>query len=155
MIRIPATGFILAMAAGSLAVAQAQTAAPTTNPSSTAPAMTAPATPTPASPMTNAPGRLSTPAAGTPAAGTSAMGTSATGRSAPMASDQFSTEVTAKAHCPTDNVVWANLGGSKAYHVSGDKYFGKTKHGAYMCKKDADQSGYHASGTHAASKKPS
>jgi hypothetical protein len=140
MIRILATGFILAMAAGSLAVAQAQTAAPTTNPSSTAPAMTAPATPTPASPMANAPGRMSTPAAG---------------RTAPLASDQFSTEVTAKAHCPTDTVVWANLGGSKAYHVSGDKYFGKTKHGAYMCKKDADQTGFHASGTHAANKKPS
>jgi hypothetical protein len=144
MIRVPATGFLLALAAGSVAaVAQAQTTAPTTAPSTTAPSATAPSTTGPATSTLNVPsGRASTPAT-TP------------GRSAPLAGDQFSTEVTAKAHCPTDTVVWANLGGSKAYHVSGDKYFGKTKHGAYMCKKDAEQTGYHASGTHPATKKPS
>jgi hypothetical protein len=63
-----------------------------------------------------------------------------------LASDQFSSEAAAKAHCPADAIVWANLGSSKAYHPSGDRYYGKTKHGAYMCQKDADQAGFHAAG---------
>ncbi len=71
--------------------------------------------------------------------------------SSSLASDQFSTEAAAKGHCPGDTVVWANLSGSKAYHLSGNKYFGKTKHGAYMCEKEADQAGFHAAG-HRASK---
>lgn len=54
----------------------------------------------------------------------------------------FATEAEAKGHCPTDTIVWANTS-SKAYHMSGTKYYGKTKHGAYMCQKDADQGGYH------------
>lgn len=141
MIRIPATGFLLALAAGSVAaVAQAQTTAPTA-PSTTAPSATTPSTTAPSA------STLKPPSTG--------ASTPTPGRSAPLAGDQYSTEVTAKAHCPTDTVVWANLGGSKAYHVSGDKYFGKTKHGAYMCKKDAEQTGYHASGTHPTTKKSS
>ena len=63
-----------------------------------------------------------------------------------LAANQFSSEQAAKSHCPGDTVVWANLGGSKAYHLSGDRYFGKTKHGAYMCQKEADASGFHKAG---------
>jgi hypothetical protein len=70
-----------------------------------------------------------------------------------LASNQFSDESAAKSHCDGDPVVWANLSGSKAYHVSGDRYYGKTKTGAYMCQKEADQSGYHAAGSHAAATK--
>jgi hypothetical protein len=68
----------------------------------------------------------------------------------------YAVESEAKGHCPTDTVVWANTS-SKAYHMSGTKYYGKTKHGAYMCQKDADQAGYHGSkpGAVAAKKKPS
>jgi hypothetical protein len=66
-----------------------------------------------------------------------------------LAANQFSSEQTAKGHCPSDTVVWVNLSGSKAYHVSGDRYYGKTKHGAFMCQKDADQSGFHAAGSRA------
>jgi hypothetical protein len=66
-----------------------------------------------------------------------------------LASNQFSSEPAAKAHCPGDTIVWANLGGSKAYHPSGDKYYGKTKHGAYMCQKEADQAGFHPPGRRA------
>lgn len=75
----------------------------------------------------------------------------ATRQNAPagLAADQFSSEQAAKAHCPGDAVVWANLGGSKAYHMSGNKYYGKTKHGAFMCQKEADQSGFHAAGSRA------
>jgi hypothetical protein len=64
-----------------------------------------------------------------------------------LAANQFSTEQAAKSRCSGDTVVWANLGGSKAYHLSGDRYFGKTKHGAYMCQKEADASGFHKAGT--------
>ncbi|MGH7058990.1 MAG: hypothetical protein ACREFH_01285 [Stellaceae bacterium] len=63
-----------------------------------------------------------------------------------LAANQFTSEQAAKSHCPSDTVVWANLGGSKAYHASGDRYYGKTHQGAYMCRKDADQAGYHAAG---------
>ena len=64
-----------------------------------------------------------------------------------LAANQFSSESAAKAHCPADTIVWANLAGSKAYHTSADRYFGKTKHGAYMCQKEADQGGYHPAGS--------
>jgi hypothetical protein len=63
-----------------------------------------------------------------------------------LAANQFSSEQSAKGHCPGDAVVWVNLGGSKAYHISGTKFYGKTKHGAFMCQKEADQSGFHAAG---------
>ena len=63
-----------------------------------------------------------------------------------LAANQFSSEQAAKGHCPGDAVVWVNLGGSKAYHMSGNKFYGKTKHGAFMCQKEADQSGFHAAG---------
>ena len=66
-----------------------------------------------------------------------------------LAANQFSTEQAAKAHCPGDAIVWANLSGSKAYHTSGDRFYGKTRHGAFMCQKDADQAGYHAAGSRA------
>jgi hypothetical protein len=78
---------------------------------------------------------------------TSAARSSPATPSAPnLASNQFTAEAEAKSHCPTDTVVWVNLGGSKAYHLSGDRYYGKTKKGAYMCQKEADQSGYHTAG---------
>jgi hypothetical protein len=67
-----------------------------------------------------------------------------------LSSGQFSSEAAAKSHCPGDAIVWANLGNSKAYHASGDRYYGKTRHGAYMCQKEADQAGFHAAGHRAA-----
>jgi hypothetical protein len=54
----------------------------------------------------------------------------------PSAKGDFATEALAKAHCPTDTIVWANLD-SKIYHFSGNKNYGTTKEGAYMCEKDA------------------
>lgn len=44
--------------------------------------------------------------------------------------------------CPGDKVVWVNTK-SKAEHAQGSKYFGKTKHGKYMCQKAADAEGGH------------
>ncbi|HEU0154798.1 MAG TPA: hypothetical protein VFQ82_01930 [Stellaceae bacterium] len=63
-----------------------------------------------------------------------------------LAANQFTQEQAAKSHCPSDTVVWVNLSGSKAYHASGDRFYGKTRQGAYMCRKDADQAGFHAAG---------
>lgn len=45
-----------------------------------------------------------------------------------------------------DPVVWENSK-SKAYHLQGDSYFGKTKHGSYACKSAADSAGYHVAGS--------
>jgi hypothetical protein len=55
---------------------------------------------------------------------------------APSGANEFANEALAKAHCPRDLVVWANLN-SRIYHFSGHKDYGNTKEGAYMCEKDA------------------
>ena len=100
-------------------------------PSATAPAPTAPAP----APSAAAPARV--PAGRTPAP---------TATTAPTAANQFQTEAQAKSHCPSDMVVWANIG-SKIYHFSGHKSYGTTKQGAYMCEKDATAQGIRASKT--------
>ena len=55
---------------------------------------------------------------------------------------QFKTEADAKSHCGTDQVVWGNTS-SHVLHDFGTKYYGKTTHGAYMCKGLAVNAGYH------------
>jgi len=52
------------------------------------------------------------------------------------AAGQFANEAQAKARCPTDTVVWVNEK-SKIYHFSGNRSYGNTKEGTYMCEKDA------------------
>jgi hypothetical protein len=59
-----------------------------------------------------------------------------TAATAATGANEFAAEALAKAHCPADTVVWANLD-SKVYHFSGNKNYGTTKEGAYMCEKDA------------------
>jgi hypothetical protein len=61
----------------------------------------------------------------------------------PSGANEFSTEAQAKARCPTDTVVWANLT-SKIYHFSGTRNYGNTKHGAYMCERDTAAAGMRA-----------
>ena len=57
--------------------------------------------------------------------------------------DKFKTEAAAQASCPADTVVWSSMTKSKVLHASGSKYFGKTKHGVFVCEKTAEAAGYH------------
>ncbi len=65
---------------------------------------------------------------------------SSAGKSARAPAD--ANAVTPGISCPGDAVVWVNLR-SKGYHTQGDKFFGHTKRGKFMCKKAADAAGDH------------
>jgi hypothetical protein len=52
----------------------------------------------------------------------------------------FTTEAAAQAHCPKDEVVWLNTN-SGIYHEKGMRWYGRTKHGAFVCRKEADSVG--------------
>ena len=87
------------------------------------------------------------PSAPAPTAQKPAPSTVARQPSAPTAgtqSGEYADEAQAKAHCPGDTVVWANLS-SKIYHFAGGKSYGETKRGAYMCEKEAMTAQYRAS----------
>ena len=56
---------------------------------------------------------------------------------------EFTTLAGATAHCPNSTVVWSTLSKSHSFHASSSRYFGKTKHGAYVCKDDALVAGFH------------
>jgi hypothetical protein len=58
---------------------------------------------------------------------------------------QAQTSATKPTCAAGDVVVWENTS-SKAYHLPGDKYYGKTKHGAYACRSAADTAGFHLAG---------
>ena len=99
----------------------------------------APATATPAGAPASAPSAK--PAATRPSA--PAAKPAPTAASAPGGANEFAAEAQAKARCPADTVVWANLK-TKVYHFSGSKNYGSTKEGAYMCEKDALEQGVRA-----------
>jgi hypothetical protein len=52
----------------------------------------------------------------------------------------FDTEEAAQRHCPKDQVVWLNFP-SGIYHEKGMRWYGRTKHGAYVCRKEAEAAG--------------
>jgi hypothetical protein len=56
--------------------------------------------------------------------------------------DLFQTAPAAQAHCPSDIVVWLNLP-TGIYHFPGQRWYGRTNHGAYVCKIEADRAGDH------------
>jgi hypothetical protein len=56
----------------------------------------------------------------------------------------FDTEDAAQGHCPRDVVVWLNIP-SGIYHYKGERWYGRTKHGAYACEKEAIRAGDRAS----------
>lgn len=53
---------------------------------------------------------------------------------------QFDSETAAQFHCPSDTVVWLNTS-SGIYHEKGMRWYGRTKQGAYVCRKEADGAG--------------
>ena len=52
----------------------------------------------------------------------------------------FQSEQQAQLHCPHDSVVWVNTK-TGVYHLKGERWYGATKDGAYVCRKDADAEG--------------
>jgi hypothetical protein len=54
--------------------------------------------------------------------------------------NQFASEAEARSNCRGDTVVWVNTK-SHVYHFAGSHSYGNTKHGAFMCRADADRSG--------------
>ncbi len=56
----------------------------------------------------------------------------------------FDNEIAAQNHCPQDEVVWLNLP-TGIWHLKGGRWFGNTKHGAYVCEKEAATTGNRAS----------
>jgi hypothetical protein len=42
--------------------------------------------------------------------------------------------------CPGDKVVWVNTR-SHVYHFKGERYFGSTKEGKFICEREADKEG--------------
>jgi len=52
----------------------------------------------------------------------------------------FSSEAAAQAHCPNDSVPWLNTK-TGIYHERGMRWYGRTKSGAYVCRKEADAAG--------------
>lgn len=52
----------------------------------------------------------------------------------------FDTEAAAQAHCPRDEVVWLSTN-TGIYHEKGMRWHGRTKHGAYVCRKEANAAG--------------
>ena len=53
---------------------------------------------------------------------------------------RFHSEQEATHHCPNDSVVWVNTK-SGVYHLEGERWYGATKDGAYVCRKEADAEG--------------
>jgi len=53
---------------------------------------------------------------------------------------QYQTEQQAQQHCPKDAVVWVNTK-TGVYHFKGQRWYGRTKEGAYECRKEADDEG--------------
>ena len=54
--------------------------------------------------------------------------------------ETFAQENQAKQHCPADTVVWLNLP-TMIRHYKGERWYARTKHGAFACEKEAAVSG--------------
>jgi hypothetical protein len=54
--------------------------------------------------------------------------------------ETFSDEGRAKQHCPADTVIWLNLP-TMIWHYKGQRWYARTKHGAFACEKEAATSG--------------
>jgi hypothetical protein len=61
----------------------------------------------------------------------------------------FQFEQQAQQHCPGDNVVWIDPA-RHFYNIKGERWYGATKSGAYLCLRDGEKAGYHPRRTPAA-----
>ena len=66
--------------------------------------------------------------------------TSTTSTPATNGLQEFASESAAKAHCPSDTVVWLNTN-SGIWHEKGMRWYGATREGAYVCRKEAAVAG--------------
>jgi hypothetical protein len=112
-----------------VAACRAGTAAPVAAPAAAAPAAPAPAAAAAATPTVAAPPPV------TPAAAPVKPRVAA-----PTGAGGFTADAQAKAHCPSDTVVWVNTK-SGVYHFAGTHNYGTTKEGTYMCEADAKAAG--------------
>ena len=113
--------FVAACRAGNETIPQGAAAAP---PTYNQPAAPAPAPAQPAAPAA-APAPAPAPTTYSPA---------------PTGAGEFTSDQQARAHCPSDTVVWVNTR-SRVYHFAGTHNYGNTKEGAYMCEADANAAG--------------
>jgi hypothetical protein len=97
------------------------------------------ATPASAAPAP-APAPVATPAAAPAPAPTPTHTRMAKVEPSAPAAGEFASEGEAKGHCPSDTVVWVNTKSHK-YHYAGNRSYGTTKRGAYMCEADAKSAG--------------
>jgi len=51
---------------------------------------------------------------------------------------EFPTKRAAQSHCAGDMVVWLNLP-TGIYHFRGERWYGRTRSGAYVCRREADR----------------
>jgi hypothetical protein len=58
----------------------------------------------------------------------------------PTTAQHFQSEHSAQQHCPEDTIVWVNTK-TGVYHLKGERWYGATKDGAYVCRKEADGEG--------------
>ena len=61
-----------------------------------------------------------------------------------LAVTHFQFEQQAQEHCPADAVVWA-IARSGVYNSNSERWYGQTRDGTYVCRKDAEAAGYHSS----------
>jgi hypothetical protein len=54
--------------------------------------------------------------------------------------ETFTSEAQAQQHCPKDTVVWLNLP-TMIWHYKGERWYARTKNGAFVCQKEAAAGG--------------
>ena len=57
-----------------------------------------------------------------------------------FAQSEYDTPGAAQHHCPKDTVVWLNTN-SGIYHFAGERWYGNTEEGAYVCEREAGRAG--------------
>jgi hypothetical protein len=57
--------------------------------------------------------------------------------------ENFPTTQEAQQHCPDDLIVWLDLP-TRTYHYRGQRWYGATKDGAYVCRNEAVRAGMRA-----------